>query len=130
MKQILSHFLLCYYLCGIICLPIGDFSTITDLPKMYSHCKLIEDKEMTPFDFITDHLINIDGLFDKHENGDHQKPHNPPPVNHQVIHFYYAMIFSNDGLNSQEVLENIQSTFRNQFYYSDFIKYIFHPPLC
>ena len=35
---------------------------------------------MTPFDFFTDHLVNIDGVFDKHENGDEQKPHTPTPT--------------------------------------------------
>ena len=54
---------------------MGDFSAIGDLPKMYEHCKVTEDKDMTPLDFVTDHLINIDSLFDKHENGDEQKPH-------------------------------------------------------
>ena len=41
---------------------------------MYKHCKSTEDKDMTPLDFITDHLINIDGIFDKHDNEDEQKP--------------------------------------------------------
>ena len=56
---------------------MGDFSMLNELPEMYSHCKATEDKDMTPLDFITDHLVNIDGLFDKHENGDKQKPHSP-----------------------------------------------------
>ena len=47
---------------------MGDFSMLNELPEMYSHCKATEDKDMTPLDFITDHLVNIDGLFDKHEN--------------------------------------------------------------
>ena len=38
---------------------------------------------MTPFDFIKDHLINIDGLFDKHEDGDDQKPHSPIQFHNQ-----------------------------------------------
>ena len=48
---------------------------LNEIPEMYHHCKSTEDKDMTPLDFITDHLVNIDGLFDKHENGDEQKPH-------------------------------------------------------
>ena len=50
---------------------------LNEIPEMYHHCKSTEDKDMTPLDFITDHLVNIDGLFDKHENGDEQKPHTP-----------------------------------------------------
>ena len=40
---------------------------------------------MGPMDFITDHLLNLDGMFDKHEHGDPQKPHNPSLVHHQLI---------------------------------------------
>lgn len=61
---------------------MGDFSMLNDIPEMYRHCKATEDKDMTPFDFITDHLLNIDGLFDKHENGDEQKPHQPIQNHH------------------------------------------------
>ena len=59
-------------------MPMGDFSSITDLPAMYRNCKATEDKDMTPLDFITDHLVDIDCIFDAHENGDEQKPHTPP----------------------------------------------------
>ena len=72
-----------YYFFETFCLPQGDFSVIADLPKMYQHCKATEDKDMTPFDFIKDHLINIDGLFDKHEDGDDQKPHSPIQFHNQ-----------------------------------------------
>ena len=40
---------------------------------------------MGPMDFITDHLLNLDGMFDKHVHGDPQKPHNPSLVHHQLI---------------------------------------------
>ena len=49
---------------------------------MYAHCKTTEDKDLSVLDFISDHLINIDGLFDAHNNGDHQKPHKPFNFNH------------------------------------------------
>ncbi|MEP6796142.1 MAG: hypothetical protein ABJB16_17570 [Saprospiraceae bacterium] len=52
---------------------------------MYQHCKATEDKDMTPFDFVTDHLLNIDGLFDKHDGGDQQKPHAPFQVHHRTM---------------------------------------------
>lgn len=74
-KQFSVIFLTGYFLFGSLCLPNGDFSYIVDLPDMYRHCKAAEDHDMGPIDFLTDHLINIDGVFDKHTNGDHQKPH-------------------------------------------------------
>jgi hypothetical protein len=62
---------------------MGDFAVLADLPAMYQHCKSTEDKDMTPLDFMTDHLVNVDGLFDKHQNSDEQKPHVPFHKNHK-----------------------------------------------
>lgn len=66
-----------HFLLGGMLLPQGDFDTIARLPEMYRQCKATEDKDMGPLDFITDHLINIDGAFDAHDHGDEQKPHKP-----------------------------------------------------
>lgn len=74
-KKALSLFLLALYSFGTFCLPMGDFFMLKDISEMYRFCKANEDKDMTPLDFITDHLVNIDGLFDQHANGDEQKPH-------------------------------------------------------
>ncbi|OJW81790.1 MAG: hypothetical protein BGO69_14890 [Bacteroidetes bacterium 46-16] len=63
---------------------MGNFSMLKALPDMYRICKATEDKDMSPLDFITDHLINIDGLFDKHTNGDEQKPHQNSQSMHQL----------------------------------------------
>lgn len=63
---------------------MGDFSWLQEVPEMYRHCKATEDRDMTAFDFITDHLINIDGVFDHHRNGDEQKPHTPLSFQHHA----------------------------------------------
>ncbi|MEO8085734.1 MAG: hypothetical protein ABI763_02880, partial [Bacteroidota bacterium] len=62
MARFISILILSYYVAVNLCLPQGDFSAVVDLPQMYRHCKSTENKDMTPFDFVTDHLINIDGL--------------------------------------------------------------------
>ena len=80
MKIVINILLSAFYSLGTFCLPLGDFSVLQDIPEMYRHCNATEDKDMTPFDFFTDHLVNIDGVFDKHENGDEQKPHTPTPT--------------------------------------------------
>ena len=85
---------------------MGDFSMLNELPEMYSHCKATEDKDMTPLDFITDHLVNIDGLFDKHENGDKQKPHSPIQNHHHgitIVSFINYYSFSITPVLSAEV---------------------------
>ena len=83
---------------------------------------------MTPVDFITDHLVNIDCLFDKHENGDSQKPHTPISLTHkQTQTFFLTQVPS-----IREVLVSvtvIKSAFFYQCSYSfNFPSYTFHPP--
>lgn len=91
MKKGISIFILLYYTLGQLILPCGDFSALPDLPRMYAHCKETEHHDMNPFDFITDHLINIDGLFDAHDNGDEQKPHQPFPLQHHQFQVQYCL---------------------------------------
>jgi hypothetical protein len=84
MNKVLLIFVLVYYVLGQLMLSGGDFSILPNLPKMYAHCKATEHHDMPPFDLITDHLININGLFDAHDNGDEQKPHQPFPLHMQL----------------------------------------------
>lgn len=91
MKRAAAIFLLIYFAFGNLVLPFGDFSILPELPKMYSNCKATEHHDMNPFDFITDHLINIDGLFDAHDNGDEQKPHQPFPLQHHNFQVQYCL---------------------------------------
>lgn len=129
MSRQISLFLLVYYLFGILCLPQGDFSALADLPRMYQHCKSTEDKDMTPLDFITDHLFNIDALFDKHSNDDEQKPHSP-------IQFHYPTsqtIFINKLqaiLPSKSILNKKENTqYTDKLYFFDYQSFIFRPPI-
>jgi len=128
-KQLTVILLLTYYLLGTFCLPRGDFSAIMDLPEMYRHCKANEDKDMTPLDFITDHLVNVDGLFDKHNNGDEQKPHSPVQCHcmHDQVTF---LIQSFRVLFTVPVLfKNIIPISKGCFYSSDYIAFVFRPPV-
>lgn len=72
MKFALGIFLV-YWVGGMLLLPNMDFSALQDFSGQNRHCKETEDKDMTVLYFITDHLINIDSIFDKHPNGDEQK---------------------------------------------------------
>ena len=90
MKFFLCIFLV-YWAFGMFALPNMNFSALQDIPEQYMHCKETEDKDLTVIDFITDHLINIDCIFDKHDNGDDQKPHKPFQYNdHPVTNIYSA----------------------------------------
>jgi hypothetical protein len=129
LRKAFNIFLLAFYSFGTFCLPLGDFSVLQDIPEMYRHCKATEDKDMTPFDFLTDHLVNIDGLFDKHENGDEQKPHTPMQGHHHgqlQVTFISYFAFS---------ITTFHFTFVNpamptvNFIQSDCISKIFRPPI-
>ena len=67
MRNLFYILLFLHYSIGTFFLPMSNFSILSNLPKMYEHCKETEDKDMTVIDFITDHLLNIDSVFDKHE---------------------------------------------------------------
>ena len=129
MKKVVNIFLLAFYSFGTFCLPMGDFSMLQDIPEMYRHCKATEDKDMTAIDFVTDHLLNIDGIFDKHEQGDEQKPHQPNPSQHQgqtTFSFVSFFSFSITNFHKVEAKPIIPTVF---FLPSDYITKIFRPPI-
>jgi len=129
LKKAVDIFLLTFYSFGIFCLPMGDFSVLQDIPEMYRHCKATEDKDMMPLDFITDHLVNIDGLFDKHDNGDEQKPHAPSPPQHHgqsQVTFITYFAFSFTTFHPIVVKHIIPA---ENFFQSDYITKIFRPPV-
>lgn len=120
---------LAFYALGTLFLPLGDFSLLQDLPQMYQHCKTTEDKDMTAIDFITDHLINIDSIFDKHENGDDQKPHIPVQYHSQQLQtIYLIQVFEIPDANPI-VLNNKFPDYSEIIYLSDYIFKIFRPPV-
>jgi hypothetical protein len=111
---------------------MGNFSVIGDLPKMYEHCKTTEDKDMTALDFVTDHLINIDSLFDKHKNGDGQKPHKSIDL---TIHHTSNQIFQEiKNIEFKSIKISISNTvlipdYENSIYSHNPIFSIFRPPI-
>lgn len=129
MKKAIYLFLFAFYSFGTLCLPLGDFTVLQDLPQMYRNCKTTEDKNMTPIDFITDHLINIDCIFDKHDNGDEQKPHTPFQFHHsQTQTTFVAPQF--DFFTSKPIpSKNKLPIYTEIFYHSDYIFKIFRPPI-
>lgn len=128
MKTILSISILSYFLMGSLILPQGDFSVLPQLPKMYQHCKAVEDADMNLVDFVFDHLMGIDGSFDQHENGDHEKPHSTTPFQnqqHQSVFNFVSGICGN--FISVFAIETGQN-FLNEFIAEEFSCGIFHPP--
>lgn len=131
----MSIFLLTYYVFGNLLLPNSDFSILPDLPAMYQHCKETEDIDMTPFDFITDHLLNIDCLFDAHDNDDEQKSHQPFPLHEQTFQIQYCLIIAVPSIiygeknNVIPVFKNILPTFKERVPKSNYLENILKPPI-
>ena len=129
MKQIGIILFVSFYTLGTFILPLGNFSVLVDLPAMYRHCKMYEDKDLTPIDFITDHLICLDSLIDSHSNGDEQKPHQPlPKVANATSHPLFLNLFTiadrYSFINIDITYGYIELKHPQRFY-----KPIFHPPV-
>jgi hypothetical protein len=128
MRQGTLFLLSAYFLLASLCLPGQDLSALPALPDVYRHCQATEDRDMTPWDFITDHLVNIDRLADKHPPGDHQKPHHPK----QVSHGGHQQIFVNPLFRISLRLNFFERVcawnLPEPVFHSGFPSGIFHPP--
>lgn len=112
-------------------LPMGDFSALSYLPTQYKHCKETEDKDLTALDFITDHLINIDYLFDAHEKGDEQRPHKPFQYSQHFITCTFV-ITKKITFSPKTIVIPAKNTFgfpSASSYSFNFLTSIFRPPL-
>ena len=127
-KTIFSISILAYFFLGSMVLPQGDFSVLPQLPKMYQHCKSVEDADMNLIDFVFDHLMGIDGSFDQHENGDHEKPHSTTPFQHQQHQSVFNFSFSFSGNLFSELKSVFINNFLIEFLAEDFSRGIFHLP--
>ncbi len=109
---------------------MGNFSAVADIPEMYQHCKTTEDKDLTAFEFLTDHLVNTDGLFDKFDHRHAQKPHKP--FHSHVQHNSYQVAakglfpYINEIFHSKENIKPL--SFYSENYHYEQISSIFHPP--
>lgn len=91
LKSLITYLFATYYTLGSLILPCGNFSVLPELKNMYEHCQQTEDKDMNFIDFITDHLLCVDAIFDQHTNADHQKPHSYTFQNHTLPIFHFAL---------------------------------------
>ncbi|MEI7596895.1 MAG: hypothetical protein WCK02_14185 [Bacteroidota bacterium] len=129
MLKTASAFLVIFYSIGVLVFPLGDFSVLKDLPQIYKHCKFHEDKDMSPVDFITDHLINIDYIFDKHSKGDEQKPNTPTRPFHAQAQIL-LIINKCEIVFKKAILCRIQIlVYFEQIYSTNFKPEIFGPPI-
>jgi len=96
---------------------------------MYEHCKATEAEDMTPLDFLTDHLINIDGLFEKHDKGDQQKPHSPIQFHHSFAPIVFLTQQFKFSFKKPLAVKCNAPIYTDRFYYSDYNPFVFRPPI-
>ena len=112
---------------------MGDFSTVAHLPEMYAHCKETEDPDLNILDFVGEHLMNLDGIFEPHGEADDDKPHETVVFvsQNQTISLNEAILTFEFKNNSPLVgffsLEKIGFKKLSYFYNPNF--YIFRPPI-
>lgn len=77
-----------YFLAGSLILPLGDFSLLNDLPKMYhSYQKIVAPEECGIFDFVGDYLMNGKVILGHNKN-------DSPETANSNIQFQHAASFS------------------------------------
>ena len=84
---------------------------------------------MTPIDFLTDHLINIDCLFDKHGNGDEQKPHTPFHFHHLQFQNYFTLHELKTTSTNVSLVKKVVPIYKETIYCSHFLSLVFRPPI-
>lgn len=96
---------------------------------MYAQCKSTEDKDMTIFDFVTDHLVDVDFIFDQHENEDEQKPHTPIQFQHLQLQTIFWQATIELSLAKPAEIKTPQASIPRRLIPSEYISKIFRPPI-
>jgi hypothetical protein len=119
-----------YFLAGNILLPQGDFAALAQLPQMYQHCKTTEDPDMDILDFVAEHLLNLDNIFNKEEDTDeHELPHNPIPFHTTAAStFYYMQEPEIISFETLPLLVFNQTVYHNPYFPRLSTHKIFQPP--
>lgn len=127
LKKLTGIAILMYFSLGSLLLPMANFTLLPQLPQMYQECKTHEHPDMNAWEFITDHLVNIDGVFDAHEEGDEQEPHHPTQnekffqqTNFNIpVSVVFQQTITSASIYWRPFIEN---------YEGSFVTLVFHPP--
>jgi hypothetical protein len=127
--KISALLLLAYFISGTMLLPEGDFSTLPDIPKMYAHCKTEEDPDMDLPDFITEHLLEIDGVFGQVQDEPDEKPHQPVQLHHQLSQIIFVAHQFNIMPVVPQSIPAAAIAVSDEIYLSDYHGALFRPPI-
>ena len=100
-KKALAYFFSFYFLLGSILLPLGDFSLIKDLPRMYhAYEKIADPNERGVVDFIGDYLLGGKAIFGHNKN-------DIPENGQSNIQFQHAAGFCSIVSNQSQTITTI-----------------------
>jgi len=119
--------MLCFFI-STVSVPESDFALLPQLPALYHHCKETEDEDMSFVDFVTDHLININDIFNTHDTNDSQRPHQPFQFEHLQHIVAYEPVYSNLNVATPSLRCESIHVSKTDSLHSDYISYLFHPP--
>lgn len=107
---------------------MGDFSSLQDIPGMYRYCSSTEQGNLTVFNFVAGHLLNLDGMSDVRDHHDTQKSHTTPPRHHQHVKVVGVLAFALTPAPKTIFQFNPAEYVIDDRYFFDFTSDIFHPP--
>jgi len=129
-RKIICYFLASLFLAGSVILPLGDFSLLRDLPKMYqNYTQITSQEEIGIADFIGDYLLHGKDIFGHNE-------HDKVPTKGNEIQFQHMagslnIVFQEFPLPSSITRESIviHPLFNQLFLKPGFANELFRPPL-
>ncbi|OIQ63416.1 hypothetical protein GALL_550430 [mine drainage metagenome] len=111
-------------------LPLGDFSLLRDIPKMYqNYTKITSEEEVGVIDFIGDYLLYGKQIFGHNEHdkvpakgNDVQFQHQASPLNIVLLHRTITALIAPAAMLTHPVQAPV-------FYTGDYRNKLFRPPL-
>ncbi|MBS1586094.1 MAG: hypothetical protein JSS82_11190 [Bacteroidetes bacterium] len=121
------------YLVGTLLFPMGDFSAMQDLSKMYEQCKA-EDPDIDAADFVFEHLLNLESVLDHFDKDDatekNERPHQPfqTHATHIVIVISkpIQLIHKQPFFLIEEIKHNLH---QDRQVPNAYLSEVFHPPI-
>ncbi|HAL82826.1 MAG TPA: hypothetical protein DCO83_11795 [Mucilaginibacter sp.] len=111
-------------------LPLGDFSLMRDIPKMYqNYTKVTPEEEMGVIDFVGDYLLYGKQIFGHNEHDKVPAKGDDVQFRHQasLLNVVFSQIPFTLFIASFSILAH--PSFSQVFYTSDYRNKLFRPPL-
>jgi hypothetical protein len=123
------------YCTGTLLSPMGDLSCAKDMSGIYAQCKA-EDPDMNIPDFIFEHLLNLETVFEHFENDadekDGDKPHRPfqnlQSMSQTLVIVSRPLQIEPSQTLFHQKLEKIYAPGADNFIRTAFLTEVFHPP--